>query len=206
MNMNLSFEPAYWQSLVGGLVKPTIAIIPYVPGHRQPPGRQLEAISAWKGIEDILSDLIDRFHIKTDRCLEFGVEFGFSTVALSSYFNSVVGVDIFCGDKNTANKQDIYKETVNRLSAYKNIELVRCDYRTFIQDEHGLFDLIHVDIVHTFADTFACGLWSAKRSQCTIFHDTESFPAVRQAVAEIARATGKKFYNFKESNGLGILA
>jgi hypothetical protein len=201
----LSRELAYWQSVVDGLAKPKISILPHHPDHREPPGRRLEVISAWEGIPNILSDIIDRFCIKTERCLEFGVEFGFSTVALSSYFDSVVGVDLFCGDKHTVNKQDIYEETLSRLSAYSNIELVRSDYRDFIQGESGLFDLIHVDIVHTFADTFACGLWSAKHSKCTIFHDTESFPQVKQAVVEIARASGKKFYNFQESNGLGIL-
>jgi hypothetical protein len=38
-----------------------------------------------------------------------------------------------------------------------------------------------------------------------LFHDTESFPAVKQAVSDIARETNKTFYNFKESYGLGIL-
>jgi hypothetical protein len=203
--MTATLEFSYWLSVLGGLAKPRIPIIPYVPNHREPPARRLEVISAWEGIQDILSDLIDRFRIKSDRCLEFGVEFGFSTVALSSYFNTVIGVDSFCGDRNTFNKQDIYGDAARRMSSYPNIELVRSDYRSFIQDEHGSFDLIHVDIVHTFADTFVCGLWSAQHSQCTIFHDTESFPQVKQAVLEIARATGKRFHNFPESCGLGIL-
>jgi hypothetical protein len=133
------------------------------------------------------------------------VEFGFSTVALSSYFDSVIGVDVFWGDRHTTNKQNIYDETKRGLAPYKNVELVRSDYRDFIQGEHGLFGLIHVDIVHTFADTYACGLWSARHSQCTLFHDTQQFPQVKRAVAEIARTTGKRFYNFDESFGLGIL-
>lgn len=62
-----------------------------------------------------------------------------------------------------------------------------------------------VDIVHTYIDTFACGLWSANHSRCTIFHDTESFPAVMRAVKDISRETGKKLYNFRESHGLGII-
>jgi hypothetical protein len=165
----------------------------------------LEVVSAWNGIENILADLIQRFHVDTERCLEFGVEFGFSTVALSSYFDSVIGVDTFGGDIHTENKRDIYRETVDRLAPYRNIQLIRCDYKDFIKREHGKYGLIHVDIIHTFADTFACGLWSARSSQCTIFHDTESFPEVRQAVREIARITGKQFYNFKESFGLGVL-
>jgi hypothetical protein len=203
--MQLSFERAYWQSVVGGLARPKVPITRYIPSRRETPARVLKVVSAWEGIPNILSDLIERFQIKTDRCLEFGVEFGFSTVALSSYFDSVIGVDTFQGDRHTVNKKNIYEETVSRLSPYTNIELVRSDYRDFIQSEHRFFSLIHVDIVHTFADTLACGMWSANHSRCTIFHDTQSFPQVKQAVVEIARATGKKFYNFKESKGLGIL-
>ena len=124
---------------------------------------------------------------------------------MSSYFESVIGVDTFHGDRHTNNKDDIYDETSRRLSPYPNIKLIRSDYRDFIKQDYGTFGLIHVDIVHTFADTFACGLWSANHSHCTIFHDTLSFPPVKQAVVEIARATGKKFYNFEESFGLGIL-
>jgi tRNA uridine 5-carbamoylmethylation protein Kti12 len=90
-------------------------------------------------------------------------------------------------------------------STFDNIHLIRSDYRDWIKKDESHYDLIHVDIIHTFADTFACGLWSAKHAKCVIFHDTESYPAVKQAVIEIARDTGKKFYNFRESNGLGIL-
>jgi hypothetical protein len=203
--MNVVLEPAYWRSVLSGMGKEKIQVIPYVPRRREAPSRELKVPSAWAGLQNILSDLIERFHVKTERCLEFGVEFGFSTVALSSYFDSVVGVDTFVGDKHTENAEDIYEETVTRLLPYGNIRLVRSDYRDFIQARSEFFGLIHVDIVHTFADTFACGLWSARHSQCTIFHDTESFPQVRQAVVELARLTGKKFYNFPESYGLGIL-
>lgn len=146
-----------------------------------------------------------RFHLGTERCLEFGVEHGYSTVALSSIFDSVVGVDTFAGDKHTISKDDIYADTVNRLSSYENIKLVRSDYRDWIRKDEGSYNLIHVDIVHTYADTFDCGLWSANHSQCVIFHDTKSFAAVRQAIVDICRCTGKRFYNFRESNGLGIL-
>lgn len=203
--MRVIYELPYWRSVASDLYKPKIPILQYVPNRRETPARKLNVHSAWKGIENILSDLIERFQIPTDVCLEFGVELGFSTTALSSFFNRVIGVDTFLGDIHTKNMRDIYEETSQRLSPYRNIELIRSDYRDFIQKEDRCFGLIHVDIVHTFADTFACGLWSAKHSQCAIFHDTESFPQVKRAVAEIARATGKRFFNFKESHGLGIV-
>jgi hypothetical protein len=199
------FELAHWQSRLKSAFQPRIPVQPYVPSARQTPLRTLDVNSAWAGIERILADLIGQFDIPTERCLEFGVEFGFSAVALSSYFQSVTGVDTFQGDIHTVNNQDIYDDTRARLAPYPNIQLVRSDYRDFIKQDHGDFGLVHVDIVHTFADTYACGLWSARHSRCTIFHDTESFPQVKQAVREIARATGKKVYNFEESYGLGIV-
>ncbi len=204
--MTQEFELPYLVSVAAGVVKPKVPILPYVPNRRQTPARTLPVVSAWDGIQDILADLIERFQVDTSRCLEFGVEFGFSTVALSSFFDSVTGVDTFQGDRHTVNKDDIYNETRARLAPYSNIQLVRSDYRDFIKQEHGTYGLIHVDIIHTFADTFACGLWSARHSQCTIFHDTESFPQVKQAVREVARETGKKFYNFEQNFGLGIVA
>ena len=203
--MRITFEPAYWRSVIGSIGKQRVPILPYIPRRRESPSRNLKVSSAWSGNQTIIADIIERFHIKTGRCLEFGVEFGFSTVALSSYFDSVTGVDLFVGDKHTDNRRDIYEQTASRLSTYANISLVRSDYREFIVGRSEFYDLIHVDIVLTFADTFACGLWSAQHSQCTIFHDTESFPQVKQAVIELARVTGKQFHNFRESYGLGIL-
>ena len=97
-------ELEYWKAVLAGLRGPRVPIIPFVPSHLRPPERILSVDSAWKGIESILSDLIDRFHIGTNRCLEFGVEFGYLTTALSSFFNSVIGVDTFSGDVHTANK------------------------------------------------------------------------------------------------------
>jgi hypothetical protein len=198
-------EYEYWKALIIGLVKPRVPVIPYVPERRESPTRVLQVNSAWKGIESMLSDMIGRFHIGTERCLEFGVEHGYSTAALSSLFGSVVGIDTFTGDKHTKSSEDIYDQTVQRLAGFENIRLVRSNYQDWITHDSSQYNLIHVDIVHTYVDTFACGLWSASHSQCVILHDTESFPAVKRAAIEIARLTRKSFYNFEESCGLGIL-
>jgi hypothetical protein len=203
--MKVDLEYAYWKSVLTGMAKQKVSVIPYVPEHRQAPPRVLTTVTAWKGIESILGDMIEKFHIGTDSCLEFGVEFGYSAAALSSFFNSVIGVDTFLGDKHTRIDEDLYETTVNRLSCFENIKLIRSNYQDWIRSDNNFYDLIHVDIVHTYKDTFACGMWSALHSNCTIFHDTESFPAVLAAVTDISRKTGKKFYNFEESNGLGIL-
>jgi hypothetical protein len=201
----MTTEGAYWKALLSGITKSRIPILPYVPDQRQLPERVLPVNTAWKGIESILSELIGRFHVGTDRCLEFGVEHGYSTAALSSYFTKVTGVDTFQGDKHTQSTEDIYTQTSDRLADFSNIELIRSDYQHWIAKDDTAYDLIHVDIVHTYADTFACGQWSANHAKCVLFHDTESFPAVKQAVIDIARESGKAFYNYKESFGLGIL-
>lgn len=182
-----------------------VPVLPYRPEKRELPKRVLRVPTAWKGIESILTDLIEKFNVRTRTCLEFGVEFGYSTAALSCFFDQVIGVDQFTGDEHTANHGDIFRKTSERLSRFPNIRLVRSDYRDWIAGDQNFYDLIHIDIVHTYADTFNCGLWAARQAACVLFHDTVSFPVVRWAVSAIARVTGKRFYNFNESHGLGIL-
>jgi len=198
-------EIEYWKSVLGSLMAPRVSVTPYVPQRRQLPPRVLPVATAWKGIESVLGDLIQRFGIANQRCLEFGVEYGYSAAALSCFFDTVIGVDRFVGDKHTLDKRDIFGETTQRLSCFSNIHLVRSDYRDWIAEDNTSYDLIHVDIVHTYIDTFTCGLWSAHHAQCVLFHDTQSFSAVKRAVIDLSRQTGKRFYNFTESNGLGIL-
>lgn len=177
----------------------------YVPAILHEPEDLLNVVSAWRGHHLILKDLITRFGIKTEKCLEFGVEFGFSTVAFSNYFHEVIGVDLFTGDIHTVHKGDHYEDTKKCLEIYKNIKLYQADYKDWIKQDDTFYDLIHVDIVHTYEDTYACGLWSAKHSQCTIFHDTESFPDVKKAVTDISKRVKKRFYNYDKHYGLGIL-
>lgn len=198
-------ETEYWKAIWNGLGSPQIPVLPYVPRAHRLPERILDVETAWEGIESVLADIIERFHVGRKRCLEFGVEHGYSTAALSCFFESVHGVDTFAGDQHTVNKKDIFYETAARLAPFSNINLIRSDYRDWILRDNSRYDLIHVDIVHTFADTYACGLWSVEHTPCVLFHDTDSFPAVKRAVIEIARRTGRSFYNYAESNGLGIL-
>lgn len=198
-------EIDYWKSVCLGLFSRRVPIVPYVPIQRSLPARVLPVASAWKGIESILSALITRFEVGTRRCLEFGVEHGYSTVALSNFFETVTGVDTFTGDEHTKDPRDLFDATAARLSSYQNIHLFRSDFRDWIAKDEGSYDLIHVDIVHTYIATFDCGLWSARHARCVLFHDTETFPTVKRAVYDIARLTGKHFHNFRESCGLGIL-
>lgn len=178
----------------------------YIPRKIYTPEKLIQSKSkAWVGLEKIILDIIEFSGIKTTSALEFGVEFGYSTAVFANFFDRVTGVDIFTGDSHAGYFGDIYDETMSNLDAFKNIKLVKADYKEFISIHDESVDLVHVDIVHTYEDTYRCGLWAAMHSQCTLFHDTQSFPEVKRAVAAIAKETGKKFYNFKKCNGLGIL-
>lgn len=177
----------------------------YKPRKKQLPAQLLKVNTAWTGLELIIEDILDRFDIKRERCIEFGVEFGYSSVVFSNYFKEVVGVDTFEGDEHTDHKGDHFEETKARLISYKNIQLHKSDYRDWIVKDNSQYDFSHVDIVHNYAETYECGLWAVNHSACAIFHDTESFPAVRKAVIDLAAATGKKVYNYPKSYGLGII-
>lgn len=177
----------------------------YVPSKLTKPKEMIEIVTAWKGLELIIEDIIKRFNIGNTSCIEFGVEFGYSSVVFSNYFEEVTGVDIFVGDEHTDHKGDHYEKTKESLSAFKNIKLIKSDYKDWIKEDTKYYDFSHVDIVHNYKETFECGLWAAQHSKCTIFHDTESFPEVRCAVIDIAKATGKNVYNYAYHNGLGII-
>ncbi|MBB5441237.1 hypothetical protein HDC92_004944 [Pedobacter sp. AK017] len=169
------------------------------------PPSLLQYDSYWRGLESIIHDLITRFDIPVEHCLEFGTEYGYSAVAFSNYFRKVTGVDTFDGDDHTGKHANNYEEMVQRLARWKNIKLVKSDYRDFIENNHQHYDLIHVDIIHTFSETYNCGLWAAEHSKCAIFHDTESYPEVKKACYQIACATNKLFYNYDKFFGLGII-
>lgn len=177
----------------------------YVPAKKVKPNQMIQMVTAWEGLEMIIEDILNRFDIGRTSCIEFGVEFGYSSVVFSNYFNEVIGVDIFIGDEHTDHKGDHYEETRSSLARFKNIELIKADYKDWIKKDNRMYDFSHVDIVHNYKETFECGLWAANHSKCTIFHDTESFPEVRRAVIDIAKATGKKVYNYPYHNGLGII-
>jgi len=177
----------------------------YVPSKLNKPENLLDVVSAWKGLELIIEDILDGFNIERNNCIEFGVEFGYSAVVFSNYFKKVTGVDTFEGDIHTDHKENHFEETSQRLSQYKNIELFKSNYQNWIVKDDSRYNFAHVDIVHNYKETYECGLWTARHSDCTVFHDTESFPEVRQAVIDIAKATGQSIYNYPAHYGLGIL-
>lgn len=187
------------------LLHKRLPIETYEPIKKTKPENIKEMVTAWKGLELIIEDILERFNIGRDSCIEFGVEFGYSAVVFSNFFKEVKGIDIFIGDEHTDHKGDHYEATKASLAEYKNIELIKSDYRDWIANDDKQYNFSHVDIVHNYKETYECGLWAAQHSECTIFHDTESFPEVRRAVIDIAKATGKRVYNYPHCNGLGII-
>jgi hypothetical protein len=185
----------------------------YVDGIKTYKPRELQSFtnlpthhfSAWKGLELIIGDVVKRSGIHTRSCLEFGVEYGYSTAVFTHYFDKVTGVDLFTGDIHAGFKGNVFAAAADNLKDFKNITLIKSDYKDFIKDHHHSYDLIHVDIIHTYDATYECGLWAAEHSDCTLFHDTESFSSVKKAVRDIAKKSGKRFYNYPYYNGLGIL-
>jgi len=177
----------------------------YHPKKLSKPERLINIESAWKGLELIIEDIIEQFGLDNESCIEFGVEFGYSCVVFSNYFNKVTGIDTFEGDEHTINKQEHFETTKMRLADFPNIALIKSDYKDWIKKDNNRYNLAHVDIVHNYPETHECGLWAARHSDCTIFHDTESFPEVKRAFIDIAKTTGQKAYNYPHYYGLGIL-
>ena len=177
----------------------------YEPIKKNTPETMIQIPTAWKGLELIVEDILDHFDVGRNNCIEFGVEFGYSAVVFSNYFKKVKGIDIFIGDEHTTHKGDHYDKTKTSLAEFKNIELFKSNYQDWIKQDQEQYDFAHVDIVHNYKETYECGLWAAQHSKCCIFHDTESFPSVKRAVFDIAKATGKKGYNYPHHYGLGIV-
>lgn len=181
----------------------------YTPKNRRGNLRlAMQRPSAWGDIPTIIQDIIDRFEIGNEKAIEFGVEWGFSTSALANHFRKVVGVDTFAGDMHSGFKDDTYQITKSYLSAFTNIELVQASYEDYTaEDREGeRYDFAHVDIIHTYEDTYACGEWCIKHADVVVFHDTMSFPDVYRACEDLAKNHDLNFYNYEPSCGLGILS
>ena len=86
-------------------MKEKIHIEEYVPLKKTVPRSTLPVISAWKGLELIIEDILDRFNIERESCIEFGVEFGFSSVVFSNYFKTHLLVIYTLHTKRTITKK-----------------------------------------------------------------------------------------------------
>ena len=179
-------------------------MIEYVPKIRDTP-KIVKVISAWGDIPTIIKDIIVTFNVDPQIALEFGVEYGYSTSALANYFSKVIGVDTFEGDIHSDIKQNHHMMTENTLKNYKNIQLIQSSYQDYIKTNNSIYDLIHIDIVHTYNETYECGEWAVNHSKVVIFHDTISFDEVKKVCYDLSTKYGLEFYNYSDYHGLGIL-
>ncbi|MFC3811765.1 class I SAM-dependent methyltransferase [Lacihabitans lacunae] len=193
------------KEIVKGKPSSRTEMLIYEPVSKKRPEKMINIFSAWRGLEIIIEDILVQFNIGRESCIEFGVEFGYSTVVLSNFFDKIIGIDTFEGDKHTFYRGGHFDKTKARLSIYENITLIKSDYQNWIPNDTNHYDFAHVDIVHDYKETYECGLWAAQNSDCAIFHDTESFPEVKRAVIDIANATGYRMFNYPFHFGLGIL-
>lgn len=183
-------------------------MIPYEPREFRSCLTLLDVPTAWNGIEQIIPDIIEQFELGTNCALEFGVDYAYSTVAFSNYFKRVIGVDTFAGDVH-AGQRDVdaqWNQVANAVAvAADNITLIRSDAFEFMERSSGHYDLIHIDIVHTYDPTFAAAMWSADHADLVMLHDTRSFPEVMGACKDVARMKGLKFYEWPKCHGVGLL-
>jgi hypothetical protein len=194
----------------------SVEIIPYIPHFYVDLPHIAKVETAWNGIDRILYDIVARFNVRQSCALEFGVQFGYSTTALANVFDVVIGVDTFRGDQHSLVREDHFLRTKESLREWPNILLLQADYRDYMTwywmekaaaapSRRHKVDLIHIDIVHTYDETFECGRWALAQSPIVLFHDTESFPDVKRVCCDLAEESGRKFYNYEPCHGLGIL-
>jgi hypothetical protein len=175
----------------------------------------IDVLSAWQPLAFVIKDILDRFKIKTDLALEFGVERAYSTSVFSNYFKKVIGVDPFNWTLDDGYSRD-YFSVQDLVKDYPNIDLIKGFSEQFINEHYKeRFDLIHIDIgydTHCYATTFPSAEWAVQHSDCVLFHDTISFPEINQVCEELAEKFGFEYYNYSEEIGpagqvcgLGIL-
>ena len=181
-------------------------MIEYIPSFIHANTRTVQVPTAWTGLEKIIPAIIEDFGLTPDRAIEFGCDYGYSTAALANFFGHVTGVDHFLGDGHAGFRENLIEQTQEALKDFSNITLVQASYQDFTKSNNDHYSLCHIDIVHNFDETYECGKWAINHCDCLIGHDTESFPEVKRAFEYLAKDSGRTFYNYPHSHGLGILS
>lgn len=171
-------------------------MIEYIPVIREHPRTAVES-SAWLDIPTILKDIIVRFGLSTKKALEFGVDQGYSTSALANYFDRVIGID--------NQSKELMNAARENMKDFPNVQLINTSYEGYIDEARGYFDLIHIDLYHSYDEVMKCGSWALAHTKCVIIHDTMSYPSTMKACVALADMFDVDFYNYPASNGLGIL-
>lgn len=187
-----------------------IEAIPYTPHTIIRPGRMLSngyGTSSWEGLESILADLLDHFHVARSAALEFGVEHGYSSVALSNFFDVVMGVDPFPQQTSTPPIEPMEDRCRRNCAPFGNITVIRMTWQEFAREWfERKYDLIHIDGEHDYANTFGAGDWACEHAPVVLFHDTNNaFVDVPRAISDLCEKHGRRWYMYPKHEGLGIL-
>ncbi len=183
----------------------------YIPKFREDiivPAAIADKEAAWGDIPEILLSIFKDFNVDRAIALDLGVLFGYSTYALSLYFDKVIGVDTFKNNRYNYldMKEDHYLEVVELLKDRTNIKLVQSLWQDYAKTETiNRYDLIHLDMIHSYRETTLAGEWALQHTDCALFHDTVTNPTVMEACEDLANKHGFEFYNYHDSHGLGIL-
>lgn len=209
-----------------GVVAAMIEPIPYTPNTLIKPSRCLSGsygTSAWTGLESILADLLDTFHVGRGLALEFGSEHGYSLVALSNFFDRVVGVDPFPQLTSTEPIEPMENRCRRNVAPYPNITVITAPWQIYTQEFDRTekiamnfdperyagslaIDLIHIDGEHDYYHTFGSGDWACAHAPVVIFHDANNaFVDVPRAISDLCEKYGRKWYLYPKHEGLGIL-
>jgi hypothetical protein len=168
--------------------------------------KKIDVSSAWIGLEEYIPSIISSLNINPKHCLEFGVDHGYSTHIFSQLFEKVTGVDSFAGDDHIHHQQgnDFYNTVLERFKG-TNVDIIKSSFQDFTNNNNNQYDLIHIDIVHHYNETYECTDWAINHSKVVILHDTVSFTEMYRVCDEISRKYQISFYNIIDNNGLGIL-
>ena len=181
--------------------------IPYYPRSFTPPARLLDVPSAWRGIESALTAIFSDFRTLPGLCLELGVDYGYSTAALSNFFFNTIAVDTFQSDPQTGYRDSDQFERVAGLLADYPVTLIRMDARQWVaQSAEGRYACCHIDLYHDYDLTYLTAKWAVAHADLVLLHDTEAFAEVKKACADVAEESGYRFYNWSAHFGLGILS
>jgi hypothetical protein len=169
-------------------------------------GELLSVPTGWNGLEDYIKPIMTKLNINPELALEFGIDSGYSLKVFSQLFNNTVGVDMFVGDAHIGHSQgdEFYEDVLKRFTNNK-VEIIKADFRDFIKQDNRKYDLIHIDIVHYYDETFQCADWSIQHSDVVILHDTCSFPEINRVCLDISKKHKVNYYNIGECHGLGVL-
>lgn len=182
----------------------------YLPITKHNPKVLLKGVGVWTGNAEIIKDIIDRLKLKNNLALDLGVFLGFSSSVLSNYFEIVIGVDVFerhgqANDETFCENQMSYVQYMLKGDGFKNVQLVRSRAEDYIKTTNKYFDLIHIDLSHSYEETMTVGSWSIEHSDCVLFHDTIAIEPVMRACLKLEEKYKIHFYNFNYLAGLGIM-